>query len=111
VGIRVEEEVERVLGGIPVVGASGSGEAPIVIRPSSIDVTLRGARSLVTSVDPADLRVWVAPELVQGIAPGESRRVPVHVDGVPQLVSVEVADDIVSVQRSSDGIRPPGDGS
>jgi len=111
VGIRVEEEIERVLEGIPVVGVSGNGDAPVTIRPSSVDVTLRGARSLVTAVDPADLRVWVAPELVQGIAPGESRRVPVHVDGVPSLVSAEVAEEIVSVRRAADAIRPPGDGA
>ncbi len=111
VGIRVEEEIERVFSGVPVVAESGAGEAPIVIRPSAIDVTLRGARTLVTAVDPADLHAWVAPELVRGIAPGESRRVPVHVDGVPDLVTLEVPDDIVTVRRASDdGVRPPGDG-
>lgn len=113
VGIRVEEEIERVLRGVPVVGDSGDGSAPIVIRPSAIDLTLRGARTLVTAVDPADLHAWIAPELVRGIAPGEVRRVPVHVDGVPELVVVDMADDIVTVRRAqgADGIRPPGDAS
>ncbi len=35
VGIRVEEEIERVITGVPVVTAAGDGEAPIVIRPSA----------------------------------------------------------------------------
>jgi YbbR domain-containing protein len=113
VGIRVEEEIERVVTGVPVVGESGAGEAPIVIRPSAIDVTLRGARTLVNAVDPTDLRAWIAPELVRGIAPGEARRVPVQVDGVPDLVTFEVQNDIVTVRLASDanGIRPPGDGA
>jgi hypothetical protein len=111
VGIRVEEEIERVLRGVPVVGGAAAGEPPVAIRPAAIDVTLRGARTLVTAVDPADLHAWIAPELVRGIAPGEARRVPVHVDGVPALVTVELTEDIVTVRRAADGngIRPPGE--
>lgn len=111
VGIRVEEEVERTLTGVPVIAEAGGGEAPIVVRPASIDVTLRGARTLVTAVDPADLHAWVAPELIRGMAPGEARRVPVHVDGVPPLVTLEVPDDIVTVRLAaeSEGTRPPGE--
>jgi len=112
VGIRVEQEIERTLTGVPVIAEAGGGEAPIVVRPSAIDVTLRGARTLVTAVDPADLHAWVAPELVRGMAPGEARRVPVHIDGVPPLVMLEVPDDIVTVRLASDSgaTRPPGNG-
>jgi hypothetical protein len=45
------------------------------------------------------------------MAPGEARRVPVHVDGVPPLVTLEVPDDIVTVRLAteSQGTKPPGD--
>jgi hypothetical protein len=111
VGVRVEEVVERVLTGLPVVAAPGNGEAPVIVRPATIDVTLRGARTLVTAVDPADLHAWVAPELVRGMAPGEARRVPVHVEGVPDLVTIRMADEVVTVRRAVDSdATPPGDG-
>lgn len=100
VGIRVEEEVERVLSGVPVI-AHIPGDGPeLTVGPTTVDVTLRGARTLVTAVDPADLRAWVAPELLEGMTPGEDRRVPVKVEGVPDLVSLSVPDDIVTVHAA-----------
>lgn len=109
VGIRVEDEVERVLTGVPVVVPAGDGEAAIVVTPTAVEVTIRGARTLVTSVDPNDLRAWVAPELLRGMVPGEERRVPVRVEGVPNLVSVEMPEDVVTVHRAPERPgTPPG---
>lgn len=101
VGIRVEDEVERVLS-VPVIIRAGDGEAAVVVSPTSVEITLRGARTLVTAVDAADLRAWVAPELVRGMAPDETRRVPVRVEGVPRLVELEVPNDVVTVRRAAD---------
>jgi len=101
-GLRVEEEVERVLTGIPVITQSDGGESAIVVSPVAVDVTLRGARTLVNSVDPVDLRAWVAPELVRGMTPGEERRVPVRVEGVPNLVAYRLAQELVAVRRAAD---------
>jgi YbbR domain-containing protein len=106
VGIRVEEEVERVLSGVPVIVRSPGGSESLSVSPTAVDVTLRGARTLVTAVNPADLRVWVSPELLSGMTPGEERRVPVKVEGVPALVSSSVPDDIVTVRAP--GERVPG---
>ena len=110
-GLRVEDEVERVLPGIPVIAQSDGGQADLVVDPLVVDVTLRGARTLVAAVDPMDLRAWVAPELVRGMARGEERRVPVRLDGVPALVSYSIAQDFVTVRRGPDlqdaqGFRP-----
>lgn len=110
VGIRVEEEMERTLGGVPVVVAAEAGESTFVVSPSAVSVILRGARTLVMAVDPADLRAWVAPETLQGMAPGEERRVPVRVEGVPDLVSSAVPEGMVTVRRSADADERP-DGS
>jgi hypothetical protein len=99
-GLRVEDEVERSLTGIPVIAQSEGSQAEIVVSPLTVDITLRGARTLVTAVDPMDLRAWVAPEFVRGMAPGEERRVPVRVDGVPDLVIYQLANDLVTVRRA-----------
>jgi YbbR domain-containing protein len=108
-GVRVEDEVERLLTGIPVIMQSEAGEVHVVVSPATVDVTLRGARTLVTAVDPLDLRAWVAPELLRGMAAGEERRVQVRVEGVPTLVGYEVADELVTVRRASDPDPVPRD--
>lgn len=108
-GVRVEDEVERVLSGVPVITQSEGGEVHVVVSPLTVDVTLRGARTLVTAVDPLDLRAWVAPELVRAMAPGEERRVPVRVEGIPALVVYEVAEELVTVRRVSDADDASGD--
>lgn len=101
VGVRVEEEVERMLS-VPVIARSGPGGGSIVVSPDSVEIRLRGARTLVNAVDPADLRAWITPDLVEGMAPGEERRVPVRVEGVPRLVGLEVPRETVLVRRPSE---------
>jgi len=107
-GLRVEDEVERVLTGIPVIAQSDGEQQEVVVSPATVDVTLRGARTLVMAVDPMDLRGWVPPELVQGMARGEERRVPVRVDGVPGLVVYQLHEELVAVRRTSDGQNDAG---
>ena len=102
VAIRVEDEVERVLTGVPIIARAEVGEPAIIVDPTSVEVTLRGARTLVTAVDPADLRGWIAPESLRGMAPGEERRLPVRIEGVPNLVTAMVRDELVTVRRAVD---------
>jgi YbbR domain-containing protein len=108
-GLRVEDVVERVVTGVPVIAQSDGSDGAIVARPVSVDVTLRGARTLVAAVDPMDLRAWVAPELLRGMVAGEERRVPVRVEGVPQLVAYRLAEDLVTVRRTAGAPGRPGD--
>lgn len=108
VGIRVEERVERVLGGIPVIAQPDFDPQGLSVTPSEVEVVLRGARSLVGAVDPLDLRAWVEPERLQGMAPGEERRVPVRVEGVPELVTWELPVDVVTVRRAPSEALPGG---
>jgi hypothetical protein len=100
VGVRIEEKVERVLSGVPVLLQAASGDPTLSVDPDTISVTLRGARTLVDAVDPADLGAWVTSELVKGMAAGEERRVPVRVEGVPSLVSAQPVVGAVTVRRA-----------
>lgn len=108
VGIRVEELVERVLDEIPVEALADPGEAEVVVEPASIQLRLSGARSIVTSLDPGRLRVWVPAELLEGMAPGEERFLRVRVDGVPALVTAVPSAERVTVRRAIDEDGGPG---
>ena len=99
--VRVEEVVERLLG-VPVSLDPGDGEAELVSDPLTVQVRLSGARTLVTAFDAVQLRLWVAPELLRGMVPGETRRVPIILDGVPALVAAEMGTDVVTVRRATD---------
>jgi len=76
-----------------------------VADPAAIDLTLAGARTLVTALDPSRLRIWVPSELFQGMAPGEARQFRVQIEGVPDLVTAVPGTDMVTVRRV---IEPAG---
>jgi YbbR domain-containing protein len=99
VTLRVEKEIERVLPDVPVELDSPSVGASLIVEPSSLRVTLTGASTLVTSVDPSKLRVQIASSELRGMTPGEERHVPVQVQGVPDLVTATPEQDMVTVRR------------
>ncbi len=101
-GVNVEDMVERVLEGLMVRADVTPGEAEMVTDPVTIRLRLSGARTLVTALDPSLLRIWVPPELLQGMAPGEERRVPLLVAGVPDLVTAVPGIEFVMVRRVID---------
>ncbi|MEX2468036.1 MAG: CdaR family protein [Gemmatimonadota bacterium] len=111
-GVRVEEVVERVLPGLVVNVDAGEGQSELVADPEEIQVRLTGARSLVTGFDPEGIEVFVGQELLLGMAPGEVRRVPVRINGVPPRVTAESVEALVTIRRAADvGRAPPGDSS
>ena len=110
-GITLEDEVERVFPGLPIQVDADRIGTDVVIDPISIQVRFTGARSLVNALDPSFLRVWVLPEDLDGMLPGEERRVPLRVEGVPELVTAVPATDVVTVRRAAEGpggFRPGG---
>lgn len=109
IGVRVEDMIERVLDGITVQAIADPGEDQVVVDPSVIQVRLVGARTLVTSLGPERLRVWVPPEYVQGLAPGEERVVNVRIEGLPALVTAIPGTDRVTVRRAIDQTGLPSD--
>lgn len=100
-GVRVEALVERVLE-IPVRAEASPGEDEVVPDPAMVQIRLVGARTVVTSLDPARLRAWVPPEFLLGMEVGEERRVRLQVDGVPPLVTAVPSADRVTVRRAAD---------
>lgn len=106
VGVRVEPRDERVLPGIPVIAQDGVSRQPLAATPAEVEVVLRGARTLLAAVDPQDVRAWVDPELLRDLAPGEERRVPVRVEGIPALIVAELPVQTVTVRRNPAG-EPP----
>jgi hypothetical protein len=100
--VRVEDLVERELEGLIVYAEAGPGQADVAIDPAEVRVTLSGARTPVTSVNQRSLRVWIPPEYLEDMEPGEQRRVPLVVDGVPDLVSAELETRYVTIRRAAD---------
>jgi hypothetical protein len=108
--LRVEELVERTSPGMPVMVDAGEGQPDLVSDPEAIQVRVSGARSLVTGVDLSGIGVSVGRELLLGMEPGEERRVPVSVTGVPESVRGEAMVETVTVRRAVDVERAPGAG-
>jgi len=106
--IQVEDLVVRTLTGILVVVEPPPGGDRLVADPVSVSLRLEGARSLVTAIDATALRAWVAPELLTDMAAGEVRRVPISIDGIPDLVSVAADTETVLVRRAADLSVDPG---
>ncbi len=104
---RLEEEVQRVLTGVPV-RITGITDVEVVVFPQTVDVILVGARTLVTAVSTSDLRAEVGGPLVAGMEPGEERRVPLRITGVPALVAAESTVELVTVRRAIDQPEAPG---
>lgn len=108
-GVRVEEVIERILSGIAVRVDPGEDQPELVADPGEIEIRVTGARSLVAGLDPEGIDVFVAPELILGMAPGEVRRVPVSITGSPPRVTASAVDELVTVRRAADvGRAPPG---
>ena len=100
-GVRVEDVVERVLS-VSVRADVRLGEEEVVAEPGSVQVRLVGGRSRVTALDTDRLVLVVVPELLQGMAAGEERIVPVRLDGVPPGVTAVPLVDRVRVRRAID---------
>lgn len=108
-GVRVEEVIERVMSGIGVRVEAGEDQPELVADPAEVEIRVTGARSLVAGLDPDEIEVFVAPELILGMAPGEVRRVPVSIVGIPPRVTAFAVDELVTVRRAADvGRAPPG---
>ena len=110
--LRVEDEVVRTLPGLRVrVDGEGVG-TEVVVDPVEVNVELTGARTLVTALDPALVRIWVQPDELQGMVEGEERQVQVRLEGVPELVTVVLEPDSVTVRRAADRtVGGPGGGT
>ncbi len=109
--VHVEDQIQRVFAGLPVRVNTDGAENDLVVEPLLIAVSLTGARSLVNSLDPESLRIWVESDQITGMTEGEARLVPVRLEGVPDLVEAVTEIDIVTVRRAADqGVGGPRGG-
>jgi YbbR domain-containing protein len=100
VEISVEETLELTFPDLPVEMALTDLGSSIQFRPTQAEVTLRGARSLVESIDPEQLRVRVPLSRAMNLDPGEERRVRLVVEGAPPLVEATARPELVTVRRA-----------
>lgn len=102
-GIRLEPAIERELAGVPVVaGPSDAGATladSVTLQPSSILVRIEGARTVVTGARAEEVQAVVPWEAMVGIAPGQERRAPIRLRGLPALVRGFAEVDSVTVRR------------
>ena len=104
--IPVEESIDRVLTSVPVLADIGAeleeAGGTVEILPATVRLTLRGARTQVTNLDPRRLRVVVPSSELLGLGEAEERRVPIVVEGLPSYMSVSSAVDTVVVRRQTE---------
>ena len=99
--IPVEESIDRMFPGVPVVASLGARNQVLEVVPAVVAVTVRGSRTRVSSLDGRLLRAVVPPEALRGIGEGQRRRVPVVVQGLPSYLSLSMAVDSVVVRRQA----------
>jgi YbbR domain-containing protein len=100
VEIRVEDQVERVVSGIPIVlPETLASEDDLELRPTTASVIVRGARSVVDRADPTLFRLVVRAESSELPQPGAEREFPVSLNGLPALVRGEPQQSVVTVRR------------
>ena len=102
-GLNVEDDIERILQGFSVQFDAERVGADVTIEPVVVQVRFSGPRSLVNTLDPSLLRVWVSPEDLQGILPGEERRVPLRLEGIPEFVTAVPETSAVTARRAAEG--------
>jgi hypothetical protein len=105
VRIPVEESIDRVFVSVRVLADTGADEGaggPLEVLPASVQLTLRGARTQVSTLDPGRLRVVVPPAELIGLGIAEERRVPIVVEGLPSYMTVSSAVDTVVVRRQTE---------
>lgn len=105
VGIRVTGVAERRLLGRGVE-VEGSPDFEPILDPPEIDVLMRGAPGRLDAAGFGSVRVVVDARLLSGMTSGESRRVPVAVLGVPDLLRAVPVTDSVQVVRPLGGRDP-----
>lgn len=104
--VEVEERVEEMVSGIPVVLPDGIAIEGLLITPSSLAALLIGARSLVEGVDPSTIRAVVEVEESQLPGPGEEETFRVILEGLPPLLRGELPRGEVTISRVGERSEP-----
>jgi YbbR domain-containing protein len=101
VDVEVEDRIERVVTGLPVSLPEGLGAVAdeLEMRPATVSVILRGARSVVERADPRALRVVVQVEEDGLPESGEEGAFLVRLGGLPELLEGTIQQSEVVLRR------------
>jgi YbbR domain-containing protein len=104
--IQVEERIERVVSGIPVTFPLELGEVSgyLEIRPATVSVILRGARSVVEGTDLRSLRPVVQAEMEDLPGPGEEGSFSLRLAGLPELLEGTLQQSEVVIRRPEEDL-------
>lgn len=103
---RRERVAERRLAAIPVSVGTG-----VAVRPTQVDLLLRGPRSVVEAAAAAPLRVVVSIDSIPGQVPPGGITVPLRVEGAPPGVSVTLSPatvQLIPLRMMLDSVQLPG---
>lgn len=106
--VPIERAMDRELPPV-VVEIEGPAAAGLEVEPASLPLTVRGPIGRTQTADLSELRLVVSDESVLDVAPGESRRVAVLVEGIADsFLRVIMPTDSVTVRRLPNP-EAPGD--
>jgi YbbR domain-containing protein len=101
--VRVEALLERTFDDIPIELDGEVVDPALELDRESATATVAGPRSVVEAMEPGDLRASIrVGSAIRELEPGEERRAPVRIDGVPDFVTVRVSLDSVTVRLRRD---------
>ena len=107
IGVRVESSLERLLPAVPVE-VQGFPAGILDVQPLAVPVAIRGASSVLSAASLDGIRVRIDESEISDLTPGESRRVPLTLVGVPSLLTGALEVDSVRVVRPR---NDPGTGN
>ena len=104
--IPIERAMDRELPPV-VIEVEGPAAAGLEVEPPSLPLTVRGPVGRTQTADLSGLRLVISDESVLDVAPGQSRRVAVLVEGIADpFLRVIMATDSVMVRRPPDPAPP-----
>ncbi len=96
ISVRLDSAVQRVFTDVPV-RIEGDGQG-MVADPDVVTVSVWGARSVLATVNPSDIRAIARVELVDSLSNDGELRFPLILEGLPQPSRAETATDSIRVR-------------
>ena len=112
IAVNLQAAAERILVGVPVVVEAPPGVDSLALyaEPSTVQVTVRGALTLLYQSSAMDVTAVVPARSVEGIAEGNTWTAPIRIVGLNPLLRVQPDVDSVLVLRVPAGTpRTPPD--
>lgn len=99
VEIVLEETTTRSFPGLPVRLPVLDSDPQLQARPSTVNLVLSGARSLIEEFDSTSLRVAVSRTVATALAPGEEVRATLSVEGLPDMIQAALDPEWILLRR------------